>query len=92
MPDLVQVLRSVKDDPSAAVKMFGPPLVARPGTKLIERFLFLPPKTDAATINHVSLTIDGAPLDIPGRYLSAAEKQALVAQGREQESRSPASP
>jgi hypothetical protein len=84
MPDLVLVLRSAKTDPREALQTLGPPLSAEAGKRLAGKFLFLPPKTDPSTIDHVAIGIDSARADVPGRFLTAEEKQATHQAARDQ--------
>ena len=77
LPDVTAVLRSARSERQQAVRAFAPPFTVYPGRQLTGKFVFVPPGTDAKTIARVTIKIDGQKIDIPGRYLTAEQKQAL---------------
>ncbi|MGB7160730.1 MAG: hypothetical protein WBD40_21885 [Tepidisphaeraceae bacterium] len=81
LPDVVGVLQSARTDREAALKAFSPPFEVMPGRQLVGKFMFLPPRTDPGTIASVTVKIDGRPVSVPGRFMTADQKQSAVEAG-----------
>ena len=81
LPDVPTVLRSARSDRDQFVRQFSPPFEVMPGRQLAGKFMFLPPGTDASRIASVSVKIDGQPVGVAGRFMTAEEKQSAAAAG-----------
>ena len=82
LPDVPTVLRSARTDRAQFVRQFSPPFEVLPGRQLVGKFMFLPPGSDPSKIASVSVKIDGEPVTVTGRYMTAEEKQSAAAGGR----------
>ena len=81
LPDVPTVLRSARTDRAQFVRQFSPPFEVMPGRQLVGKFMFLPRGTDASKIASVSVKIDGQPVEVTGRFMTAEEKQTAAAAG-----------
>lgn len=76
--DPIKVAETAKSNRPQWLAHYGRPIVVPGGAKLSKHFLFLPRSTDLKSLCGVTLLIDGKTVDVKGRYLSAAEKAALL--------------
>ena len=81
LPDVVTVLRSARSDRAQFVRQFSPPFEVMPGRQLVGKFMFLPRGMDASKIASVEIKIDGQPVSVTGRFMTAEEKQSAAAAG-----------
>jgi hypothetical protein len=62
----------------------SPPFRVPPGGLVEGKMLFIPPDLDLSKLELIRMTLSGAPIDLPGRIYSAAEKTRLIQSGNQQ--------
>jgi hypothetical protein len=81
LPDMIHVLRTATREREDALRAFGPPFQVPPRGQLVGKVVFIPPNTDPAQIDAVSMTVDGKTINVQGKFLSAEEKDKLMRMG-----------
>jgi hypothetical protein len=62
----------------------SPPFQVPAGGLTEGKMIFIPPDLDLSKLELIRMTLSGAPVDVPGRIYSAAEKTRLIQSGNQQ--------
>jgi hypothetical protein len=71
------VLDSARGSRDVAYQLHGGRYVVKPGERLSDGLVFVDPARVLDRVTGLTLTANGKPLTIPGRFYTAAEKQAV---------------
>ena len=73
-----------ESDRAEGLRLYAPPFDVPFGQRLNGKPVFFPPATDFASVERVTVRVNGQPLDLPGRYLTVQQKSELLRRGVEQ--------
>lgn len=76
-----KVLANVSREKEAWQKKYSGNITTAAGQKCLDRLIFLPAGTDLSHVTRIDVTINGAPVSIPGRLYTAQEMKDMYEQG-----------